>query len=185
MGEYPDFRKSNRDDGDDVDDALRAYGADPLLATQSLQEIAHDRGRICKKRGCVVCAPLRERRREKKTQRQAEAQARLHSKNTPCGRSSCTLEVCVTARTQAPAAASPPSTPPAIDRRALREDADLVRRRQDEKHRVGLACGSHDCEIDTCVIGFANERTRRHRANRPCRSSDCTNPICTSARSAT
>jgi hypothetical protein len=29
-----------------------------------------------------------------------------------------------------------------------------------------------------CIEGFTNERTRRHRARRPCRAEACDNPIC-------
>jgi hypothetical protein len=155
-----------------------------LLSKQGLQEIAHDRGRICKKRGCVVCAPLVEQRRLKKKQRKAEAQAALHAKGQPCGRSSCSLAVCTEAR-QARAASPAPVEPRVGNRRAdePQDDPDRVLRRQAERHRVGLPCGSEDCTSQVCIDGFANERIRRHRARRPCRSATCDNAICVAGRS--
>ena len=178
MGDDPDFPRPDREQWD----------ADDLLPTkQALQEIAHDRGRICKKRGCVVCAPLVEERRRKKKQRKAEAQARLHKKGQPCGRSSCELAVCVEAR-EASAAASPlvesPDVSPGADRGTDESQADPERmlRRQAERHRVGLPCGSEDCPNQVCIDGFANERTRRHRARRPCKSATCDNAICVAGR---
>lgn len=180
MGDEQDFRRPGREEHDfkdaDVDDLLPSK--------QGLQEIAHDRGRICKKRGCVVCAPLVEQRRLKKKQRRAEAQAALHAKGQPCGRSSCSLAVCVEAR-QAPAASPAPVEQRAGDRPTDEspDDPDRVLRRQAERHRVGLPCGSEDCTSQSCIDGFANERTRRHRARRPCRSATCDNPICVAGRS--
>ena len=183
MGEYPDFRKPDRDEWDRFTDDED----EPELSQQSLQEIAHDRGRICKKRGCVVCAPLVERRREKKKQRKAEAaaaQALRHANGQPCGRSSCQLAVCVQARNPA-APSAPPDERRTGDRRADESQTDLDRmlRRQAERHRAGLPCGSQDCPSQVCIDGFANERTRRHRAGRPCRSATCDNAICVSGRS--
>ena len=184
MGEYPDFRRPDRE-------APRGFmdeEDESLPSKQGLQGIAHDRGRICKKRGCVVCAPLVEQRRLKKQQRKAEAQARLHAKGEPCGRGSCSLAICVEAR-QAAAAAPPPVElpvePPNGDRRTdePQDDPDRMLRRQAERHRVGLPCGSEDCPSQVCVDGFANERTRRHRARRPCRSATCDNAICVAGRS--
>lgn len=176
MGEYPEFgtpdRWQERDDAPETEESL-----------QSLQEIAHDRGRICKKRGCVVCAPLRELRREKKKQRKADAQAAQHAKGKPCGRSSCELEVCVKARN---AAESAPPVEPAVQNEQpgrSQDDPDRAVRRQAERHRVNLPCGSEDCPRQECIAGFANERIRRHRARRPCRSRTCDNAICVAGRS--
>ena len=183
MGDYPDFRRPDREEQRDFVDAT---DDELLLSKQGLQEIAHDRGRICKKRGCVVCAPLVEQRRLKKKQRKAEAQAARHAKGQPCGRSSCSLAVCVEGR-QAPAES--PSPAPVEQRAGDRptdespDDPDRVLRRQAERHRVGLPCGAEDCASQLCIDGFANERTRRHRARRPCRSATCDNPICVAGRS--
>lgn len=187
----------------DADEDEEAGAEDMLPSKQSLQEIAHERGRICKKRGCVVCAPLVERRRLKKKQRKAEAQAQLHAKGQPCGRGSCSLAVCVEARDLAAASAESSeassrtssggsSTGPLTedddddhDRRTeqAQGDRDRTLRRQAERHRVGLPCGSEECPRQVCIDGFANERTRRHRARRPCRSATCDNVICVAARS--
>lgn len=176
MGEYPDFRTPDSDGEHPF--------ADDAVTELSKSEIAHDRGRICKKRGCVVCAPLVEQRRLKKKQRKADAQELLHSKGKPCGRSSCSLAVCVEALAMA-AAASPASKPSASDRpNEPQIDPKRARRLQADRHRAGLSCGSEDCAILECVDGFANERKRRHRASRPCRSATCDNPICVSGRSA-
>ena len=181
MGDYPDFRRPDREEQrgfvDATDDEL-------LPSKQGLQEIAHDRGRICKKRGCVVCAPLVEQRRLKKKQRRAEAQAAFHAKGQPCGRSSCSLAVCVEAR-QTLAESPPPVESGSGDRRTSdpQDDPDRVLRRQTERHRVGLPCGSETCASQVCIDGFANERTRRHRARRPCRSATCDNAICVAGRS--
>jgi hypothetical protein len=177
MGEYPDFRTPDREQPRRSTDAT-----EPLLSKQGQQEIAHERGRICKKRGCVVCAPLVERRRLKKTQRKAEAQALLHAKGQPCGRSSCALAVCVDARN---VASPPPVEPPTHDRRSdqPQDDPDLMLRRQAERHRVGLPCGSEDCPKKECIDGFTIECTRRHRARRPCRSATCDIAICVAGRS--
>jgi len=178
MGEYPDFRTPDSDSRGFMD-----AEAETELSKQSLQDIAHDRGRICKKRGCVVCAPLVEERRRKKQQRKAEARATLHAKGQPCGRSSCSLPVCAEAR-HAVAASPPPVEPRARDRRTgePQDDPDRMLRRQAERHRVGLPCGSEDCASQVCIDGFANERTRRHRARRPCRSATCDNAICVAGR---
>ena len=150
---------------------------EPLL---SKQEIAHDRGRICHKRGCVVCAPLRERRQERKAQRRADAQAARHDKGQACGRTSCEVEKCVEARKAAAAAPTAPSGRPDT---ATSDDPGRAARRQAERHRVNLPCGSQDCALDECVTGFANERKRRHKARRPCRARECDNPVCVAARS--
>ncbi|MFN3256487.1 MAG: hypothetical protein ACE37B_12385 [Ilumatobacter sp.] len=190
MGDSPDFRSAERDEPRRRADAT----PDEPLPPRSLQEIAHDRGRICKKRGCVVCAPLVEQRRLKKQQRIAAAQARAHEKGQPCGRRRCTLEVCVAGREAAAATSAadvdvlvaPESGPGAASRpvsRSVSGDPEWMSRRQAERHRVGLACGAHDCPREECVEGFANERTRRHRARRPCRSATCDNAICVAARS--
>jgi hypothetical protein len=153
----------------------------PPPTPQEQQSIAHARGRICKMRGCEVCAPLRERRRLKKAQRKADAQAHAHARGEPCGRSNCPVPICVRERH---ADAATPA--PAVGESAEPKDAaDGSIRRQAERHRVGLPCGSEDCPNQVCVDGFALERTRRHRARRPCRSSDCANPICAAARSNT
>lgn len=208
MGEYPDFGTPDRWQSRE---SIDADEADAARSKQSLQEIAHDRGRICKKRGCVVCAPLVERRRLNKKKRKAEAQALLHAKGQPCGRSSCSLTACVEARTAVAESTTEPSSEPRVDSSGAshsgdphsgeprfgepgfgdgqmeepRGDGDRVGRRQAERHRVGLPCGSEDCPRQVCVDGFANERTRRHRARRPCRSASCDNAICVAGRSTT
>jgi len=207
MGEYPDFGRPDRwQAGDDVD----RDEEDNELSAQSKQEIAHDRGRICKKRGCVVCAPLRERRRLKKKERRAEAQALLHAKGQPCGRGSCELAICVDARKNASSVHSVDSDVQSSSRSTGadakknqqqdhekhqkkerqtdgQEDQtdlrDRAPRRQAERHRVGLPCGSEHCAQQVCVDGFTKERTRRHRARRPCRSATCDNAICVAGRS--
>jgi hypothetical protein len=153
----------------------------PPPTPEEQQSLAHARGRICKQRGCKVCAPLRERRRLKKAQRKADAQARAHAKGEPCGRSNCPVPICVKDR-HADAAAPAPAAPHADE---STDGAEGSLRRQAERHRVGLPCGSEDCPNVVCAEGFAQERTRRHRARRPCRSSDCTNPICVAGRSST
>jgi hypothetical protein len=153
--------------------------ADAPVTPEQQQSIAHARGRICKQRGCKVCAPLRERRRLKKAQRKADAQTHAHAKGEPCGRSTCPVPICVKER-HADAAAPAPAVTGADE---PKHDADGSLRRQAERHRVGLPCGSEDCPSQVCVEGFAQERTRRHRARRPCRSRDCANPICVAARS--
>lgn len=178
MGEYPDFRKPERDEWADADAEVEQQ----LISQQSLQEIAHERGRICKKRGCVVCAPLVERRREKKKLRKAEAQAALHKRGLPCTRTSCELPVCLEARN---AAAAEPTveTRPRPQRNEEREDAATKFRREVDRHKAGLHCGSEDCPNQECIDGFANERKRRHRARRPCRAANCSNAICRAGRS--
>jgi hypothetical protein len=153
----------------------------PPPTPEEQQSLAHARGRICKQRGCKVCAPLRERRRLKKAQRKADAQARAHARGEPCGRSNCPVPICVKDR-HADAAAPAPAAPHADE---STDGAEGSLRRQAERHRVGLPCGSEDCPNVVCAEGFAQERTRRHRARRPCRSSDCTNPICVAGRSST
>ncbi len=173
MGEHSDFRRSDRDGSRAETDE-----AEPFAVAQSLQEIAHDRGRICKKRGCVVCAPLVEARREKKKQRREKARARRHLQGQPCGQSSCAVDVCVAARdAPAPPAPSRGSGPSASEPQV---DPDQMLRRQAERHRVDLPCGSEDCPAKICVEGFAKERTRRHRAGRACRAASCDNAICVS-----
>ena len=153
---------------------------EPSQATpEQQQEIAHSRGRICKKRGCEVCAPLRESRRLKKAQRKADAQAQLHAKGKPCGRSNCPVPVCVKERH-----ADPATTAPAVQRAdEPNDESGGSLRRHTERHRVGLPCGSETCPIEVCVEGFAQERVRRHRARRPCKSLECDNPICVAGRS--
>jgi hypothetical protein len=153
----------------------------PPPTPKEQQSIAHARGRICKQRSCEVCAPLRERRRLKKAQRKADAQAHAHAKGEPCGRSNCPVPICVRDR-HADAAVPAPAGTGADE---PKDDVDGSLRRQAERHRVGLPCGSEDCPSEVCVEGFAQERTRRHRARRPCRSRDCANPICVAARSGT
>jgi hypothetical protein len=142
------------------------------------QAIAHSRGRICKIRGCKVCAPLREARRSRKAQRKADAQAQAHARNQPCGRSNCPLPACVKARH-----ADPAPDPPRADEQ--KDDSGEVLRRQAERHRAGLPCGLETCPSKVCVEGFAQERARRHRARRPCRSAECANPICVAGRTST
>lgn len=191
MGDAADFPVSDQPRQRKwIDAADWVDTSEPKLSKEELQEIAHGRGRICKERTCEVCAPLRERRRLKKAQRKAEAQALLHEKGEPCNRTSCTLEVCVAARSAVPASSSPvePSTKDqnTEDQNANepQADPDQVRRRQAKRHRAGVPCGVEDCPNQQCIEGFANERTRRHRARRPCRSATCDNPICVSGRSA-
>ena len=188
MGDSPDFRTPDQrkqrawvDASDWVDET------EPKLSKEEQQELAHGRGRICKERGCAVCAPLREQRRLKKKQRKAAAQAELHAKGQPCNRTSCSLAVCVAARAAAPVApATAPSVEPRADDRHTsqpQDDPEQILRRQAKRHRVGLPCGSEDCPNQECIDGFTNECTRRHRARRPCRSATCDNPICVSGRS--
>ncbi len=179
MGDYPDFQRPDREEQTDVKDTDR-----PLPSKQGLQEIAHDRGRICKKRGCVVCAPLVEQRRLKKKQRRVDAQAALHAKSRPCGRGSCLLKLCVQARQAATSTpfAAVESTIDGQGTDTSQIDPDRVLRRQDERHRVGLPCGSEVCSSQVCIDGFAAARTRRHRARRPCRSATCDNAICVADR---
>ena len=191
MGDSADFRTPDQrkqrawvDASDWVDET------EPKLSSEELQELAHGRGRICKERGCAVCAPLRERRRLKKAERKAAAQAQLHAKGQPCNRTSCSLAVCVAARDAAPAAttarpASPSAEPTAEDRHANepQRDPEQIRRREAKRHRVGLPCGSEDCPRQECIDGFIIECTRRHRARRPCRSATCDIAICVAGRS--
>jgi hypothetical protein len=150
----------------------------PPVTPEQQQSVAHARGRICKQRTCELCAPLRERRRLKRAQRRSDAQAHAHAKGEPCGRSNCPVPICVRER-HADAAAPAPVV---ADVAASSDDADGSVRRQAERHRVGLPCGSEVCANQVCVDGFALERTRRHRARRPCRSTDCANPICEAGR---
>lgn len=177
MGDSQDFRTP------DPEQQRRTTNApEALISKEEQQELAHERGRICKKRSCAICAPLREQRRLKKKQRTIETQAQLHAKGQPCSRSTCTLAACVEARdvtTKLPADLAAGGRE--ID--ASQVDPERAARRQSERHRVGLPCGSEDCPNVVCVDGFANERTRRHRARRPCRSATCNNPICSSDRS--
>ncbi|MGA7758013.1 MAG: hypothetical protein WCA57_09210 [Ilumatobacteraceae bacterium] len=152
---------------------------EPQLTPKQQQAVAHSRGRICKQRGCEICAPLRERRRLKKAQRKADAQAQAHAKGEPCGRSNCPVPVCVKARH-----ADPATPAPSVERAdATTDDSGAALRRQAERHRAGLPCGSETCANQVCIEGFANERARRHRARRPCKSLECTNPICVASRS--
>jgi hypothetical protein len=186
MGDSPDFQTPDpqqprrwKDASDWVDKT------EPQLSKEEQQELAHGRNRICKQRGCPVCAPLREARSLKKKQRKTEAQALLHEKGQPCGRNSCVLEVCVAARNAAPASPPPvePSTaaPPTIE---PQDDPARILRREEKRHLAGVPCGSEDCPRKGCIEGFTNERTRRHRARRPCRAEACDNPICVAGRSA-
>lgn len=152
----------------------------PASAKQQ-QALAHSRGRICKVKGCKVCAPLREDRRLKKAQRKADAQAQHHEKGEPCGRNNCAVPVCVEARD-----AKAVTSAPTMQRRdESTDDPSEVLRRQAERHRAGLPCRSEGCPRDVCAEGFAQERARRHRAGRPCPSAECDNPVCVSSRSVT
>jgi len=150
---------------------------EPQLTPKQQQALAHQRGRICKVRGCEICAPLRETRRLKKAQRKADAQAQAHAKGEPCGRSNCPIPVCVKARH-----ADDP-TPAPQRAGAATEDPDAIRRRQTDRHRAGLPCGIETCPNQECIDAFALERARRHRARRPCKSLDCTNDVCVASRS--
>jgi hypothetical protein len=151
---------------------------EPQLTPKQQQALAHSRGRICKKQGCEICAPLRERRRRAKAQRRADAQAQAHAKGEPCGRSNCPVPVCVTAR-HADVATPAPEVPRADE---PTDDPEDALRRQAERHRAGLPCGLESCPSKLCVEGFAQERARRHRARRPCKSLECANPICVASR---
>ena len=130
---------------------------DQPVTPEQQQSIAHARGRICKVRQCEVCAPLRETRRLKKAERKVRARAQLQAK-------------------------PPQPATPVVPRG---DDPGEALRRQTERHRVGLPCGSESCPSQVCVDGFAQERARRHRARRPCRSISCDNPICAASRSGT
>ncbi len=111
-------------DSSKPDRPTKAVTHEPQASPEQLQAIAHSRGRICKKRNCKVCEPLRETRRLKKAQRKADAQAKLHAKGQPCGRNSCELDVCVAARNAAPAGRSPgPAAIRRIERRSRRGTA--------------------------------------------------------------
>ena len=116
-------------------------------------------------RGCKVCAPLREKRRLKKAQRKADAQAQAHAKGLPCGRTNCPVPVCVQARH-----ADPATPAPARDDGESSGDSDVVRRRQAEKHRAGLPCGLETCPSQVCVEGFAQERGATGHGDRASRS---------------
>jgi hypothetical protein len=192
MGDSPDFQTPDqRKQRAWVDPSDWVDTNEPKLSKEEQQELAHGRNRICKERSCAVCAPLREQRRLKKAQRKAEAQALLHEKGQPCGRTSCALEVCVAARDAAPAdpAAAPlaptPVEPSTADQHANepQDDPEQVLRREAKRHRVGLPCGSEDCPKKECIDGFTIECTRRHRARRPCRSATCDIAICVAGRS--
>jgi hypothetical protein len=185
MGDSPDFQTPDpqqprrwKDASDWVDKT------EPQLSKEEQQELAHGRNRICKERGCAVCAPLREVRSLKKKQRKTEAQALLHEKGQPCGRTSCVLEVCVADRNAAPAS-PPPVEPrtPTLPTLEPRDDPARARRREEKRHLAGVPCGSENCVKKGCIEGFTNERTRRHRARRPCRAEACDNPICAAGRS--
>jgi hypothetical protein len=156
---------------------------EPVLTPKQQQALAHSRGRICKKRACDICAPLREARRLKKAQRRADAQAQLHAKGQPCGRSTCPVPICVTARHADAATPSPARTAATAEA----NDAAVVAspRGQDGRHRAGLTCGLETCVRQECIDAFAHERARRHRARRPCKSVDCALPICVASRSNT
>lgn len=162
--------------------SMKVVAEEPPVTPEQQRSIAHARGRICKLRGCEVCAPLRESRRMKKAARKTEARAQLHAKGEPCGRASCLVATCVESRhskTANPAAA-------VVQRADERnDDPGESLRRQAERHRAGLPCGSESCPNQVCVEGFAQERARRHRARRPCRSTRCDNPICVSSRLST
>jgi hypothetical protein len=179
MGEHPVPRPPKHD----ASRAKKAVAAEPTVTPEQQRAIAHARGRICKKRGCEVCAPLREDRRLKKAQRKADAQAQLHAKGEPCGRSNCPEPACVRERHADPVAPAPAAQrADASQSDATRDDDGSSLRRQAERHRAGLPCGFEDCPSQLCVEGFAQERARRHRARRPCRSSECANPICAASR---
>jgi len=154
---------------------------EPAPTPKQEQALAHSRGRICKKKGCEICAPLRERRRLAKAQRKADAQAAAHAKGEPCGRSNCPVPACVKERHADPATPAPVA--PRSDE--PKDDTADALRRQAERHRAGLPCGLETCPSKVCVEGFAQERARRHRARRPCKSAECANPICVSSRSTT
>jgi hypothetical protein len=164
---------------------------EPELTPKQQQALAHSRGRICKKRGCDICAPLRETRRLKKVQRKAETQAQLHAKGQPCGRSNCPVPVCVTARHADPATPTSNARPAQAHAPAasgadeLNDAASDSLRGQNGRHRAGLTCGHETCVRQECVDAFAHERARRHRARRPCKSADCTLAVCVSSRSNT
>ena len=185
MGEYPDPQRPTGDEPRRA--ASGSAGDDPPLSKKEQQALAHSRGRICKQRRCAVCAPLRERRHQKKQQRKADAQAQAHAKGEPCGRAKCSVDVCVRAResaTSTAGATSPPAIPADTHRTAEpKVHPEEQSRRQAERHHAGLPCGSEDCPEQLCIDGFAHERARRHRARRPCRSATCTNPICVAGRS--
>jgi hypothetical protein len=161
--------------------APKGTADEPAPTPKQLQALAHSRGRICKVKTCKVCAQRREERRLKKAQRKADAQARHHAKGEPCGRNSCVLATCVAARTAE--AAAPTGTSTGAD--AANGSAGDSLRRQSDRHRAGLPCGSEHCASLTCRDAFALERARRHRARRPCKSLECELPICVAARSAT
>ena len=152
---------------------------EPALTPKQQQALAHSRGRICKKRGCEICAPLRESRRLKKAQRKADAQAQLHARGEPCGRSNCPVPVCVTARHAD--AVTPAGVAQGADE--SKADAGESPRRQAGRHRAGLTCGFETCPNTECIEAFTQERARRHRARRPCRSLACTIPMCVASRS--
>lgn len=181
MGEYPVPRPPKGD----VNRSTKPVAAELTLTPEQQRAIAHSRGRICKKRGCEICAPLRDDRRLKKAQRKADAQAQLHAKGQPCGRSNCPEPICVRERH---ADVDPAASAPAASRADVptpdteQSDAGSSLRRQAERHRAGLPCGFEHCVSKVCVEGFAQERARRHRARRPCRSSECANPICAASR---
>jgi hypothetical protein len=183
MGEYPDPRPPARDEPRHA--IPSAAADDPPLSKKEQQALAHSRGRICKQRRCEVCAPLRERRHQKKQQRKADAQAQAHAKGEPCGRTKCAVDVCVQARASAAPAADADAIPAETQRTAEpKVHPKEQSRREAERHYAGLPCGSEDCPEQLCIDGFAQERARRHRARRPCRSATCTNAICVAGRSA-
>jgi hypothetical protein len=167
MGDSPDFQTPDpqqprrwKDASDWVDKT------EPQLSKEEQQELAHERNRICKERGCAVCAPLREVRSLKKKQRKTEAQACVAARNAVPA-SSPPVEL----RAEAPQAIEPP------------DDPARARRREEKRHLAGVPCGSENCVKKGCIEGFTNERTRRHRARRPCRAEACDNPMCVAGRS--
>ncbi len=91
MGDSPDFQTPDeRKQRAWVDKSDWVDTSEPKLSKEEQQELAHGRNRICKERGCAVCAPLREQRRLKKAQRKAETQALLQPTVRPdqlCARS--------------------------------------------------------------------------------------------------
>jgi len=176
MGEHPVPRPPQ---SEQPSRPTKGVAEEPQLTPKQQQALAHSRGRICKVRGCEICAPLREVRRLRKAQRKADAQALAHAKGEPCGRSNCPVPVCVKAR-HADDATAPPARPRAD---GPTDDHEASRRRQTDRHRAGLPCGLETCPNQQCVDAFAQERARRHRARRPCKSVDCSNPICVASRS--
>lgn len=183
MGDSLDFQPPDQQPRRWKDASDWVDKSEPQLSKEEQQDLAHGRNRICKERGCAVCAPLREVRSLKKKQRKTEAQTLLHERGEPCSRNSCVLEVCVAARIAAPA--SPPPVEPRTEEPQIDESQDepaRARRREEKRHLAGVPCGSENCVKKGCIEGFTNERTRRHRARRPCRAEACDNPVCVASR---